>query len=112
MSNLRKLNEALRPKKLVNIKVTVTTKSGESKETQYTVLKNKLSKMSGSGLNSHNIYQLVKTGKTVSQDQWGTVYTWEVLVPQESSSSVSELTLDAKESIVSLKELEQPQEAE
>lgn len=69
--------------KLAKIKCTVTTADGAKTDTvEATIQFNKLNQLNGNGITAKNLYELRRTGKTVSQDVHGNVYTYE-LIPVE-----------------------------
>lgn len=102
MSLLKRLNQSLHAPVLIDLQVTIKTKSGDTKTQALKVRKNKLSSVAGSGLSTAQLYELIKTGKTTSTDQNEAVYNWEILQQEESSGDLTTVDSPVSEAETSL----------
>lgn len=103
MSLLKRLNQSMHTPVLIDLQVTIKTKSGDTKTQALKVRKNKLSSVAGSGLSTAQLYELIKTGKTTSVDQNEAVYNWEILQQEESAEPVlAAISQEAETSLESL----------
>jgi hypothetical protein len=71
MNRLKAYNEYMRKPLLIDVICTVTTADGKVDAVRVTIPRNKINKLNGNSLSSHNLYELAKKGATETTDLYG-----------------------------------------
>lgn len=79
----------IRQTQTVELRIKITTKGGEGTEIKSIIKKSRLNKLGGNGLTAHNLYELQKSGKTISTDSHGTTFEFTVSEPKADSADFS-----------------------